>query len=262
MRTRLDDELILRYVSGRATAAEKDKVKKAVDESSDCLVQLQATEYLRDEFESVWETLSAANFGALHRKIDASKPGSNSDVDKGITTRQPHSKPDITSKPQKIRLAAIRERNSNVVCTEGKEWLIPLLECVQLGLVEGSAVISLKEDAFETERRGIAAEDTQQPQRFGAWSIPLGESHGHLKIVAQNQDKPDNWEITCKLSGCSDAHFSEKARLHVLTEKGKARAQMALKCADAIPLKSGKWRFEISDAETTHAIEISLCSPS
>ena|GEM_PF-4915626 len=221
MKTRLNDDLVLRYVSGRADDAEKAAVEKAAGESADCRLQLRAAEYLRDEFESVWDTLSAANIGKLWRK-----------------------------KPIVVSLAAYVDSHGNVVGKGGKQWRIPLLEDTRLGLTA--------EATDETERRGVAADGTHQARRFEAWCIPLGENRGDIKIFVRCQDKPDLWEVSCSLSDCSNVSFRDEARLRVVTDKDKDHTQMLLQSATAIILKSGKWKFEISHAETIQSIEVNL----
>lgn len=222
MNGRVDDELVLRYVSGRATETERAEVEEAAARSDACHLQLCAAEYLRDHLDFVWETMTAAHMGELWRAV---------------------------APPAVIRLYAFLDGRGKVVGEGSEEWQVAPPEDIQSG-VEAAG-------AGETARLGIAA-GPDESQRPAAWCIPLGKGRGYLEVSARSRGQEDKWTVSCNLSGCEDSSVAQEARIQVFTDAGKEYVQMSLQDAAAIPLKSGLWRIELCHAEAGPAIEIRL----
>lgn len=63
-----DEDMIFRYVSGLASDEEQLQVDAHVVDCSDCLQRIQALLYVRENFDSIWESWTAAEHGCVCRQ--------------------------------------------------------------------------------------------------------------------------------------------------------------------------------------------------
>ncbi len=66
--THLDDILMLQYISKQASEDERIEVDSHLAECSECLTQVKALAHIRDNFEAVWESWTAAEHGRVLRQ--------------------------------------------------------------------------------------------------------------------------------------------------------------------------------------------------
>lgn len=64
----LNDESILSYVAARASEAEQMATEGHMAQCADCCTRVRLMRSLREEFDSVWETFTAADLGSTYRK--------------------------------------------------------------------------------------------------------------------------------------------------------------------------------------------------
>ena len=76
MNTQLAHDLIMKYIAGSATDAEQAAVEEAVAESDECMRQVRSYLYLRENFDSIWDTISAKRIGELWREVAGQKQDS------------------------------------------------------------------------------------------------------------------------------------------------------------------------------------------
>lgn len=239
METLLTHELIMKYITGSASDAEQAMVEEAVAESDDCMRQVRSYLYLRENFDSIWDTISAKKMGELYLEA--------------IAAATPPSFPQRASsekEPVVIRLRVYRDNQGQVKAEGAENWRV----IIPLNVQQLSDVACTE----ESKKLGIAMNGESQAVKTSAvWNIPLGTGEDAVEVTAADTESCDLWKISFNPKYKHEKLLSE-SRLRVLTDSGKEMLNYPLRGVVTISLKTSLWRVEIYYGNEKRFLEIDL----
>jgi hypothetical protein len=258
METLLTHELIMKYITGSASDAEQAMVEEAVAESDDCMRQVRSYLYLRENFDSIWDTISAKRIGELWREVVGQKKDSEDFDRKGHAVSDQSGAAVVSSgssafseeEPKVIHLRIYHDEQGQVEAEGADCWrVIKPFKNQQLG-------IPASIEASENLR--IAMDGEHEPERTSAvWCIPLGDGEDAVEITATGSESRDLWQISFHPK-CKNEGLLRESMVRILTEVGEERLNFPLEDVGTIPLETGLWRIEISHGREKRFLEIEL----
>ena len=267
----------MKYVTGSASAAEIAQIECKAAESDEFMQKVRSYILLRDNFDTIWKTISAKRIGELWQQINGypqpvmvTKHGDDEGTatDEGDTPLPEilaaaaiAAEYTIPSRPvapaasgqdmPEISLRISRDNRGQVTAYGPEEYLIDIASTKNshLGIAAGPG---------DYHGLGIESEQPDANKISASWRVPLGPKMGQIEMNAASKGQ-DQWEISFDMGKCIDSESLRELRVRVSADSGEEKLQCTLNTVKGIPLQNGKWCVEIFNKNIKRVIKIDLC---